>query len=602
MQTIVRVWGALLALVPLLFFSNVSDKGMLAQTALLSGLVGMGLLFVAVRKMPFHRVLHPVIALALLGLVGTALLGLWPAQVFSLALSRTGTILMLAALVFVLASAFRMDWLNWTMALRMWTAVMLFECVLGFAQLWGWTDFAVLGEQPPMGTLAFRNGLCEVLAVSTPLAFVLFRTDKSAYRWMGLVAGLLFSALIWSQEVTGAKLAWSLSIVVLAGFEVGIRLRKQGLSLGSLRMRMIGLALLFLAGVTTAGWMVQKRLGQMDEQVILQTQSSSEERMVMWAKSVDMLLEHPVLGVGTGQWPIHALEKGLVGNFQGFATRFYRRAHNDYLQLFAEQGLIGGLSLLILLLGACGLGWMRSEKEEENGTKRILMGAVAALVAWAAIAAVTFPLERPTMLIALGGLLALVGGLQKTPPGKALDRLLAGTLGLVLLGFAGFSTLQHLAERHVFNMLGAKSEQNWVVVEREANKAQNWYLELEFTTLSPLDWFLGTALLQNGQVEKGRDVLRKAKALHPWYPHTFTNLATAEAITGDPNAASALLEEALERFPEFDEARMNLVRLCLQFNHQDCIDQQVQHWEVRGVDPRINVFLREMGIERRNQP
>jgi O-antigen ligase len=62
-------------------------------------------------------------------------------------------------------------------------------------------------------------------------------------------------------------------------------------------------------------------------------QFSLEKRIVYWQETLDIIFLHPLKGIG-------------LGNFNLAQTRF---AHNSYLQLWAEAGILGLLSYLSLI-------------------------------------------------------------------------------------------------------------------------------------------------------------------------------------------------------------------------------------------------------------
>ena len=69
------------------------------------------------------------------------------------------------------------------------------------------------------------------------------------------------------------------------------------------------------------------------------------DRFRLWQDTLSMIGQFPLFGVGLGAWP------ELYPAFQSspWTSAFYREAHNDYLQLIAESGLLGTLALSILL-------------------------------------------------------------------------------------------------------------------------------------------------------------------------------------------------------------------------------------------------------------
>ena len=70
-----------------------------------------------------------------------------------------------------------------------------------------------------------------------------------------------------------------------------------------------------------------------------------KERLVLWKKSLQMVQDSPLIGVGTGQWKIVLPHYGKIEKIEktnGKITEIqFLRPHNDYLWVLAENGVAG---------------------------------------------------------------------------------------------------------------------------------------------------------------------------------------------------------------------------------------------------------------------
>lgn len=66
-----------------------------------------------------------------------------------------------------------------------------------------------------------------------------------------------------------------------------------------------------------------------------------QNRVDLWNKAIATFVDHPVLGIGPGQFVNYTEDVGFWG--------FKLNAHNTYLQAFAEMGVVGSLPLFVLL-------------------------------------------------------------------------------------------------------------------------------------------------------------------------------------------------------------------------------------------------------------
>jgi len=118
-------------------------------------------------------------------------------------------------------------------------------------------------------------------------------------------------------------------------------------------------------------------------------------RMGYWQGALRVIQQagHALLGVGTGQYGSFYFQYKLAGAGQS------HHAHNDYLQICVEWGLIGFVLLLVVVVLAIKKGSQsptdvkqdHSEKALPSGTWLLILGAVAAFVMRAILLATDFP-------------------------------------------------------------------------------------------------------------------------------------------------------------------------------------------------------------------
>ena len=58
-------------------------------------------------------------------------------------------------------------------------------------------------------------------------------------------------------------------------------------------------------------------------------------------------MQYPILGIGVGNWKIKSIQYA-GDSVVGYTVPYH--AHNDFLQIFAEIGIIGGLAYLMIYL------------------------------------------------------------------------------------------------------------------------------------------------------------------------------------------------------------------------------------------------------------
>lgn len=103
------------------------------------------------------------------------------------------------------------------------------------------------------------------------------------------------------------------------------------------------------------------------------TLHSGSRRVAIWKYSFEMGMEHPLLGHGTGVFKqAFSISKGA--DYAQVSNRALDMAHNDYLQIFCESGLIG----LAAYLGYLATTFFRAVKAAVKNTN-VLVLMIAAM-------------------------------------------------------------------------------------------------------------------------------------------------------------------------------------------------------------------------------
>jgi O-antigen ligase len=119
-----------------------------------------------------------------------------------------------------------------------------------------------------------------------------------------------------------------------------------------------------LAGTTSE---LVANLGQIDPL------TSLGQRLALWSSSWQMILEKPFFGFGIGQF--NEALSSLPGAASLTATvRSYSHAHNDFLQLAVEQGLVG---LTVFLLALAAIPFLALHEKFAADARYLLVGSVS---------------------------------------------------------------------------------------------------------------------------------------------------------------------------------------------------------------------------------
>jgi len=178
-------------------------------------------------------------------------------------------------------------------------------------------------------------------------------------------------------------------------------------------------ALVLMVGMFVAPERVAQRFEQADWE-------SLNQRVGPWTDAVRVFRLYPVAGSGLGTYGT-----AMLLYQQHDTERHYREAHNDYLQLLAEGGI---LVTVLVLLGLGTVVWLtkRRLKEDRNSSRYWLRaGASMALIAIALQETVEFSLQMPGNAAMFTILCAVA--IHKAPTRKTSVRAVAPTPASSLL-------------------------------------------------------------------------------------------------------------------------------------------------------------------------
>ena len=85
------------------------------------------------------------------------------------------------------------------------------------------------------------------------------------------------------------------------------------------------------------------------KELIRETDTISERQM-LWGNSWAMVKEKPLTGVGLANWPIYFPKYGISDSRAESGNVTFKRAHNDFLSIWAETGPVNMLVYILLFI------------------------------------------------------------------------------------------------------------------------------------------------------------------------------------------------------------------------------------------------------------
>jgi O-antigen ligase len=253
----------------------------------------------------------------------------------------------------------------------------------------------------PFGPFVNRNHFAGWMLMGLPLALGLL--CAAMVKGMRGVRRGWRHKLLWLASPDASRLILIAGAALVMALSLALTLSRSGISamafslllagwfvtrsLQSSRRKTVAIVYLLLLAVAVAGGVgtdtIAKRFSTTAEQF--------EDRRGAWEDAATIASAFPVVGTGLGTYGVATLQ------YQRHElTNHYDQAHNDYLQLLAE----GGVLLTIpagLLIGALTLATRQRARETVVGSTAYWLraGAITALIAIALQESVDFSLQIP---------------------------------------------------------------------------------------------------------------------------------------------------------------------------------------------------------------
>ncbi len=216
-----------------------------------------------------------------------------------------------------------------------------------------------------------------------------------------------------------------------------------------------------------------------------QSMTAAGGRPVIWLASLKMARDHPLMGVGAGNFPVR-LHEYFDTDAPEFSTVHpnWLQPHNDFLWVFAEKGTIA----FILFLAVWVLAFRSLTNALRRGLPRseawLTVGTIAGLAGYAVVSFFDFPMERVNHQVYFAFYLAIAVLLGRAPESTVfspanLVRLGAALTAAVLLAGTTYATYALRQERLVLLARLALVDENWRATAAYAQRAATRWKTLD---------------------------------------------------------------------------------------------------------------------------
>jgi O-antigen ligase/tetratricopeptide (TPR) repeat protein len=378
-------------------------------------------------------------------------------------------------------------------------------------------------------SLTGKNGNKNVMAASLLIKFPFLLFLILHNKLLGKLAGLLILFLgIMALFILNTRSTYVGLAVVFVLFSTTIYLlyRKEGVKNIAIQLSYFIIPLFFaflaanamlskavdLQGFQGGYGTITKRAGD------ITVASEQNSRIHLWEGAIDYAMKHPILGGGYGNWKLASIPYEKEHTNDLFVPY---HSHNDFLEMFADLGLLGGLAFLglFILMGLAVLQvW---KKSADTNTKLVASMALMAIACYFVDAFFNFPAERTSMqtMFAIAAALVFapfhfVSIQQKPKTSSVIQELFLFVAVVMILGsmYVNYQTYQSLKVQKF--VMGEINEDPKMSLE-EVKDAFPPIPNLSTSTL-PIQALVARYYLRDKEYAEAMRLLKASDAVNPY--------------------------------------------------------------------------------------
>jgi O-antigen ligase/Flp pilus assembly protein TadD len=490
--------------------------------------------------------------------------------------------------------------------------------LLGIAQhLLGFSWVPQIGA--PAATFANRNMAAHFIVLTFPLAVVFVFNSKR--RVAALMSGVAACLMIVFLLYTKTRAAWiALGVEILLFFVLLLMESIRGSNAlrwsrnKSLAVGLTVVVLFVMVNVSPKGF--KWRVGDLIRHIATVKDYGAESfsaqdnarksivlRRAMWLNTIEMIKDRPWLGLGLGNhkifYPIYHREVEVDPMF-GLTSQL-RKVHNDFLQTFAELGVVG-----IVLLGWVGFAWVKVTMRlmstgYDSDVRLLVIGITLGMSGLLVNALFSFPFQRAIPPFSFMILMGILGSFcagdarQFRSIGRRWTILCACAVVLAgLIWTVRYQYLEIKCDRYLFHVAYLEKMKNWQGLIAEAEKAYRCN-----PARTEIFSYVGRAYTEMGRHPKAVKALQRVISAYPNHMNALLNLGIAYDRMGDDANALKAYKRALDIKPDYARIHSNMAHI---YMRQEKLGKALDGlMTAAGLDPENSVTHYNIGVlEMRN--
>ena len=417
---------------------------------------------------------------------------------------------------------------------------------------------------PPGSTLGHRSFAAEYLLSSLPFFLILNEyVDRDRKVILFLAAVINISFLLFTRNRSGIII---LVIVTLFYIIFVLIKKKKGTRLKTLTPIISVLAISFLISLIQVKGTERPDIGLTAKTFFDTNFKSNVLRINFWDASIQMIRENPLVGIGLYKWSgYYPKYSGDYFNDENLTYIHNIHAHNDFLELFAENGI---MSLLVFLLIYLLIAFFLFNKIKYNEKYFPLL---LILLITSAYSLVAFPNHKfasyfLATVVAGTTLINFKGKEKNTLIMKF--RHLKWTLSVLIIIGGSTSYVKLRSEINFGESIFLKDRRQYSYMLQKLENVSSILYPLD-PSKQPVDYYRGIANYYLSNYKAALNNGMHASEIAPFNPIVLNNIAAAYEALGDLDSTIVSFERLKKFFPSYLKPQVNLLRLYFENGKKD---------------------------------
>ena len=409
----------------------------------------------------------------------------------------------------------------------------------------------ILRSQRYSGITGNVNITSFILVFKMPILFYLILKSNKTYKnifysiLILLITFLIFEVLITRGAILSILL---ISLIIL----LYVIYNKTQISSFKLKLIYILLPIMFVTffnKVSDSSSNAIERVASITES----TDRSTFERKIFWGIGLKEFSKRPLIGNGIGSYKLNSI-KSYLPYMNQYIVPYH--AHNDYIEILAETGILGFISYFsIFLFFLYVLVSKKTYSTYRNKPPKLFFFLALSIIVFIGDSLINFPFSRPVQFIYLALVINTISvfyladnTLPQTIKFKNKPKITLLFLILISSGLILSSKRLYSSSKDQYLLLGSFNSSSLNISLDQLEEFGMDYPNIAATTI-PLKTLKAISYLKKGKLDSVQTLLHKGQNENPFLPISQTYLGYYHYLKGDIDSSLFYSKIAFDKQP-----------------------------------------------------